>query len=118
MLFITKTIIMKKLLLVGTFAFLATNLFAQLDLPPSGGNPKASITEEVGITSITINYSRPDVNKREGKVWGDGNIVTYGFSTTNFTTNKNNSHRDDNPRAEYPADDHLHVFIFKIVHGS
>ncbi len=91
MLFITKTTIMKKLLMVGAFAFLATTLFAQLDLPPSGGNPKASITEEVGITSITINYSRPDVNKREGKIWGDGNIVTYGFSTTNFSTNKNNS---------------------------
>jgi tetratricopeptide (TPR) repeat protein len=64
---------------------------AQIDLPPSGGNPKASITEDVGITSITITYSRPDVNKREGKIWGDGNIVTYGFSTTNYITNKNNS---------------------------
>jgi Protein of unknown function (DUF2911) len=64
---------------------------AQMDLPPSGGNPKASITEEVGITSITITYSRPDVNKREGKIWGDGNVVTYGFSTTNYVTNKNNS---------------------------
>lgn len=64
---------------------------AQIDLPPSGGNPKASITEEIGITSITIKYSRPDVNKREGKIWGDGNVVTYGFSATNYVTNKNNS---------------------------
>ena len=62
-----------------------------MDLPPSGGNPRAKITEEVGITDITITYSRPDVNKREGKVWGDGNLVTNGFSTTNFITNKNNS---------------------------
>jgi tetratricopeptide (TPR) repeat protein len=45
----------------------------------------------VGITSITIKYSRPDVNKREGKIWGDDKVVTYGFSTTNFLTNKNNS---------------------------
>jgi Protein of unknown function (DUF2911) len=64
---------------------------AQLDLPPSGNNPRATISEEVGITSITIKYSRPDVNKREGKVWGDGNLVTYGFSTSNFITNQNTS---------------------------
>lgn len=69
--------------------FITTNLFAQLDLPPSGNNPRATVSEEVGITSITIKYSRPDVNKREGKVWGDGNLVTNGFSASNFITNTN-----------------------------
>jgi hypothetical protein len=64
---------------------------AQMDVPPSGGNPRATLTEEVGITSITIKYSRPDVNKREGKIYGDGNLVTYGFSTTNFITSKSTS---------------------------
>ncbi len=49
--------------------------------------PRAKITEEVGITDITISYSRPDVNGREGKVWG--NLVTYGFSTNSLLTNKN-----------------------------
>lgn len=82
---------MKKLLLVFTLLTSVCTLYAQLDLPPSGGNPKATITEEVGITSITIKYSRPDVNKREGKIWGDGNLVTYGFSTQNFITNQNTS---------------------------
>ena len=71
--------------------FIVSNSFAQLDLPPSGGNPKATISEAVGITSITIKYSRPDVKKREGKIWGDGNVVTYGFSTQNFITNGNTS---------------------------
>jgi hypothetical protein len=61
---------------------------AQMDLPPSGGNPRAKITEEVGITDITIKYSRPDVNGREGKVWGT--LVTEGFSTLNLNTNQNN----------------------------
>ncbi|MFN8288647.1 MAG: DUF2911 domain-containing protein [Chitinophagaceae bacterium] len=70
---------------------LALPVFAQLDLPPSGGNPRALISEEVGITAITIKYSRPDVNKREGKIWGDGNLVTYGFSTTSYITNQNTS---------------------------
>ncbi len=68
---------------------LAANSFAQLDLPPSGANPRAPLSEEVGITSITLKYSRPDVNKREGKIWGDGNLVTYGYSTSSFITNKN-----------------------------
>ena len=62
---------------------------AQMDLPPSAGNPRAKITEEVGITDITISYTRPDVNGREGMIWG--NLVTYGFSTSSFITNKNTS---------------------------
>jgi hypothetical protein len=62
---------------------------AQMDLPPSQGNTRAKIIEEVGITDITISYSRPDVNGREGKIWGT--LVTYGFSTTSFITNKNTS---------------------------
>ena len=68
--------------------FLCISVNAQMDLPPSGGNPRATVSEEVGITSITIKYGRPDVNKREGKIYGDGNLVTYGFSTTNFITSK------------------------------
>ena len=44
------------------------------------------ISEEVGITSITIKYSRPDVNGREGKIWGT--LVTYGFTSQNLNTNK------------------------------
>lgn len=64
---------------------------AQMDLPPSGGNPRATVSEEVGITSITIKYSRPDVNKREGKLFGDGNRVPYGFKEQNNLTGKNES---------------------------
>lgn len=82
---------MKFTTLLIAAVFIVSNSFAQLDLPPSAGNPRATISEEVGITSITIKYSRPDVNKREGKVFGDGNVVTYGFSTTNFNTNTNTS---------------------------
>jgi hypothetical protein len=71
--------------------FIASHSFAQLDLPRSGGNPRATISQEVGITDITIKYSRPHVNNREGKIYGDGNVVTYGFSTSSFITNKNTS---------------------------
>ena len=80
---------MKKYLLPVLLVCIACTVQAQMDLPASGNNPRATITEEVGITSITIKYSRPDVNKREGKVWGPGNLVTYGFSSLNLATNKN-----------------------------
>ena len=78
---------------ISTLVFLLSIIYvnAQMDLPPSGNNPRATQTEEVGITSISIKYSRPDVNKREGKIYGDGNPVSYGFSTGSFITNKNTS---------------------------
>jgi Protein of unknown function (DUF2911) len=79
---------MKKLHLFIAANFIAIASFSQMDVPASGGNPRAMVSEEVGITSITIKYGRPDVNKREGKIYGDRNLVTYGFSTTNFITNK------------------------------
>ena len=85
----TKTKNMKYLLFSFVLFFSLSYSFAQMDVPPSGGNPRAKITEEVGITSITIKYSRPDVNKREGKIYGDGNLVTLWFTTNNFITNKN-----------------------------
>lgn len=80
---------MKRLSVCMSLLLINMLSFAQMDLPPGGGNPRATISEEVGITSITIKYSRPDVNKREGKIFGDGNLVTYGFSTSSFLTGKN-----------------------------
>ena len=81
---------MKKIIFTAIVLFiLGQSSIAQMDLPPSGNNPRATVSEEVGITSITVKYSRPDVNKREGKIWGDGNLVTYGFTSLNLNTNKN-----------------------------
>jgi hypothetical protein len=46
---------------------LAVSAFAQIDTPrPS---PKASVTQRVGVTDVTITYSRPGVKGR--KIWGD-----------------------------------------------
>ncbi len=82
---------MKKTTLTFAIFLLISSVFAQMDLPPSGGNPRATITEEVGITSITLKYSRPDVNKREGKIYGEGNRVPYGFKEQNFVSGKNDA---------------------------
>jgi len=78
---------MKKILIAAATLFVSASLTAQMDLPASGNNTRATISEEVGITSITIKYSRPDVNGREGKIWGT--LITYGFTSQNLNTNKN-----------------------------
>lgn len=78
---------MKKISSTFLFSTFAVMCFGQMDVPPVGGNPRATIAEEVGITSITIKYSRPDVAGREGKIWD--NLVTHGFTSHSFITNKN-----------------------------
>jgi hypothetical protein len=88
--FYNKTKQMKKLFIAMLILASSVSVFAQMDLPPSGSNPRATVTEEVGITSITIKYSRPDVNKREGKIWGtDTSLITNGFTSGSLITNKN-----------------------------
>ena len=49
-----------------------------LTAEPDGGNKKASISEQIGIVKIEINYSRPGVKGREGKIWGTS-VAHYGF---------------------------------------
>jgi len=78
---------MKRKLLTPVLFFISISGMSQMDLPPSGGNPRAKITEEVGITDISISYSRPDLNGREGRVWGT--LVPTGFNSLNLSTNKN-----------------------------
>ena len=62
---------------------LSTESLAQgLTLPR--GSQSASVSQRVGITDITINYSRPQVNDRE--VWGA--LVPYGMNNLGFGTAK------------------------------
>ncbi|MFD1061989.1 DUF2911 domain-containing protein [Winogradskyella litorisediminis] len=55
---------------------------AQLDLP--SGSQKASVTQTVGITDITIKYSRPSVRARE--IYGK--LVPFGLNNLGFGTSK------------------------------
>lgn len=77
----------KKLLLPILSLFLCSTLFAQgLTTMPNGGNKKASVTERIGITDISIHYDRPAVKGREGQIWGK--LVAYGFTDQGFGTSK------------------------------
>lgn len=77
---------MKQTILLMMITLTTIVSMAQMDLPPVGFNPRATISEEVGITSITVKYSRPGVKGREGKIWG--NVVANGFGTFSFITNR------------------------------
>ena len=53
---------------------------------PNGYTKKAIISEQVGLTQVTITYHRPAVNGREGKIWGG--VVHKGFADQGFGTRK------------------------------
>ncbi|WP_373519134.1 DUF2911 domain-containing protein [Pricia sp.] len=74
-----------KLLATLLFAFVAIAVNGQITLPPDG-NKKATVSEYIGITEVKISYSRPAVNGREGKIWGQ--LVHYGFSDLGYGTSK------------------------------
>jgi tetratricopeptide (TPR) repeat protein len=78
---------MKKIIL---FCLLAIGLIStansQLISLPSGGNKKAAVSERIGLTDVTINYDRPGVKGREGKIWGQ--LVHVGFIDQQFGSSK------------------------------
>ncbi|HET6256853.1 MAG TPA: DUF2911 domain-containing protein [Puia sp.] len=74
---------MKKALIAGLWLAISQLAFvapsrAQLTTLPDGGNKRASVTERIGITDVTIDYSRPGVRGREGKIWGQ--LIPVGYA--------------------------------------
>jgi tetratricopeptide (TPR) repeat protein len=59
---------------------------AQLTTLPRGDNKKASVSEQIGITNVIINYSRPGVRKREGHIWGER--IPVGFAELGYGAKK------------------------------
>jgi hypothetical protein len=83
----SKNIVMRKLVLLfvnTVLSLLAVN--AQLTALPSGGNKKATVEEQIGITNVVISFSRPGVKGREGKIWGQ--LIPVGFNDLGFGTSK------------------------------
>ncbi|MGI9552392.1 MAG: DUF2911 domain-containing protein [Aurantibacter sp.] len=74
-----------KSLMLSSLAILflgTTTMTAQLDLPR--GSQMAKVSQKIGITDVTIVYSRPSVNDRE--IWGK--LVPYGMNNLGFGTAK------------------------------
>ena len=77
---------MKKLITAAIACFTVQFSFGQLTTAPNGGNKKALVGERIGITDVLIEYSRPGVKGREGKIWGE--LVHTGFVDQGFGTSK------------------------------
>lgn len=73
-------------LIVLCFFVGSLSALAQLTFPPNGGNKKASVSEHIGITDVTIQYSRPAVKGRQGKIWGQ--LVHFGYKDLGFGSSK------------------------------
>ncbi len=80
---------MRKQLLTTFISFLAISAMTgqAISLPPSGANQKASVTQHIGLVTVTIDYSSPDVTgprgeDRNGKIWGQ--LVPYGLTDLGF----------------------------------
>jgi len=66
------------LLLMISPAISGVSQIMPLTLEPDGGNKKASVSEQIGIVKIAINYSRPGVKGREGRIYNTP-VAHYGF---------------------------------------
>ena len=79
---------MKKLSSLVAILLTGYILVAQIPLTvaPSGGNKKASVSERIGLTDVSIHYDRPGVKGREGKIWGQ--LVHIGYTDQQFGTSK------------------------------
>ena len=58
-----------------------------LTQPPSGDNQKCSVSQGIGLVTVRIDYSSPDVHApdgrdRHGKIWGE--LVPYGLSDLGY----------------------------------
>ena len=51
-----------------------------------GGNRRASVAETIGVTDVTIDYNRPHVKGRDGKIWGQ--LIPAGYVDQGFGTSK------------------------------
>src|SRR5688500_13799281 len=87
-------------------AFIPVMAFSQfLTTAPEGGNRKASVTERIGLTDVTIHCDRPGVKGRDGKVWGQ--LVPVGFTDLGFGNSKSSPWRagaNENTSIEFTGD--------------
>lgn len=69
------------LLTVFSMILLSANTFSQgVITTPRTPSPAASVTQTIGISTVTVNYSRPSVKGR--KIWDS--LVLYGYNVQAF----------------------------------
>ena len=83
---------MKKNLSIFLFMSVSSFCFSQeLTQPPSGDNQHSTVSQNIGLVTVTIDYNSPDVHgangeDRTGHIWGE--LVHYGFIDQGFGPSK------------------------------
>src|SRR5688572_5675922 len=80
---------MKKLLKLRSLSVLLLTLisvgaWSQAITTPQTASPAATTSQTIGISTVTVKYSRPAVKGRE--IWG--NLVPYGWNAQSFGSGK------------------------------
>lgn len=82
-----KKLSLHELVWMMVLALFATTVSAQNTITtPRAASPAAEVSQTIGISKVTINYSRPAVSNREGRIWGQ--IVPYGYTVHGFGNGK------------------------------
>ena len=99
---------MKKYFIALCLLAVAGNIaWSQITLTvlPSGSNKKAMVGEQIGLTKVVINYDRPGVKGREGKIWGQ--LIPVGYTDQGFGSSKTAPWRagaNENTTIEFSTD--------------
>jgi hypothetical protein len=67
-------------LILAVLSCIGTELIAQQITQPRAASPAATVSQTIGISTVSVNYSRPSVKGRE--VWGK--LVPYGWNKEGF----------------------------------
>ncbi|HZR10069.1 MAG TPA: DUF2911 domain-containing protein [Myxococcales bacterium] len=77
-------------MLAALILFAAPAFAVQDFYPPSGDNQRATVTQQIGPVTVSVEYSSPRVvlkgDDRRGKIWGK--LVPYGLSDLGFNNCK------------------------------
>jgi hypothetical protein len=75
-----KTVATLRLFIAITSFVITTSAWSQGITTPRTPSPAAEVTQTIGISTVTVNYSRPSVKGRV--IWGE--LVPYGWNVQNF----------------------------------
>ncbi|MEN8247470.1 MAG: DUF2911 domain-containing protein [Bacteroidota bacterium] len=70
-------------MLLAVLLFTSSQLIGQSVTLPRTPSPQAEVIQTIGISTVTINYSRPAVRERE--IWGT-QLAHYGYQNLGFGT--------------------------------
>ena len=97
--------LLKLALLACFFLITYSGTFAQLTTAAGGGNKKAAVSEQIGLTDYKYQLRQARVKGREGQIWGK--LVHVGYADLGFGTSKQAPWRagaNENTTIEFSTD--------------